>query len=488
MGYIETKLIKWGRVMKKLSWIVACGMLVNVTVVKADVTVKNDANTDLALSIYNNTALVRDVRTVKLPSGKSSVLFAGVAGQIKPESVIVNAEGVSVWEQNYNFAMLSPENVAKENIGKVVKTVVWDADKAKNIYDKARIIDVYAGKPVLQFGYGIEFDFPGRIIWETLPENLQTEPSLSLGVLAQESGEKKLDLMYLTGGLRWNANYVADFVGENELNLKSWVSIHNTSGVSYNKARVQIVAGEANVVNEVMRGRPMMLMKAAGVMDNAVTSEVAMPEEESVGEYHVYSLPEKITIADNQTKQVSLLNKDRIKYSKEYRLNSPLYLNVSGGGGDFKKLNTDVYVKFVNTKESNLGEPLPQGVMRFYDHDSKGNMLFVGESNFKQLAVGEDTELRIGRSFDVTASGKITHLNKISENTVEAEVSVTFMNAKTTNVAVVFEQYLHGNWSVISSNIEGVKHNAQAMRWTVDVPATGSTVLNFKVKLAKINA
>lgn len=458
------------------------------TLSAAEITVKNDNNVDLALSIYNNTALIRDVRTVKLDAGRSSILFAGVSGQIKPETVIINADGVSVREQNYNFAMLSPENVAKANIGKVVKTVMWDDEKARNVYDKARILDVYAGRPVLQFGYGIEFDFPGRIIWENLPENLQTEPSLALGVSAQESGEKKLDLMYLTGGLRWSTNYVAEFINDTELNLKAWVSINNTSGIDYNNARVQLVAGDANIVREAIMARPMM-MKAARGVDNAMLATAAvMPEEETVGDYHVYSLPEKISVADNQTKQVSLLSKDKIKYYKEYRLLSPLYLNINGNSSDFKKMNADVYVKLVNNTESNLGEPLPRGVMRFYDHDSKGNMLLIGESSFKELAVGNDVELRIGRSFDITASGKIINFSKIAENTVEAEVSVSFVNAKKTKAAIAFEQYFHNDWTILSANIEGSKQNTNTMRWLVDVPASGSAMLNFKVRIVKVDA
>ena len=467
--------------------VIMCSFLVASMAGAAEITVKSENNTDLALSIYNNTALVRDVRTVNLEAGKNSVLFAGVAGQIKPETVIINAEGVIVQEQNYNFAMLSPENVAKANIGKVVKTVMWDDEKARNVYDKARILDVYAGRPVLQFGYGIEFDFPGRIIWESLPEHLQTEPSLALGVSAEKGGDKKIDLMYLTGGLRWRTNYVADFISDEELNLKAWVGINNTSGIDYHNARVQLVSGEANVIKDVMVARPMMLLKTARSMDNAVAG-VSLPEEESVGDYHVYSLPEKITISDNQTKQVSLLNKNKIKYHKEYRLVSPLYLNLNGRNDNFKKLNADVYVKLTNDKESNLGEPLPQGIIRFYDHDSKGNTLFIGETSFNQLAVGGDTELKIGKSFDISASGKVVNFTKIAENTVEMEVSVSFMNAKTNKAMVAFEQYINGNWSVLSSNLEGLKQDAQTMRWLIEVPASGSAMLNFKVRIVKADA
>ena len=474
--------------MQKLS----CGLLtfiLSTTAVWADVTVKNDSNTDLALSIYSNTALVRDVRQVNLPSGKSSVLFAGVAAQMKPETLIVNGSGFTVHEQNYNFAMLSPENVARANKGKIVKTVIWDDEKAKNIYDKARVLDVYAGRPVLQFGYGIEFDFPGRIIWENLPDNLQTEPSLSLGVEAREGGNKSLGLMYLTDGMKWSTNYVAEFAGEDELNLKAWISINNTSGISYHNARVQVVAGEANLVYQPRMARPAM-MKAMAVMDNAVgfAESAPMPTEESVGEYHVYSLPEKITIDDNQTKQISLLSKDRIKYQKEYRLSSPLYLGIGSQGGEFKKANTDVFVKMVNDKDSHLGEPLPQGVIRFYDRDSYGNMLFVGESHFRQLAFGDDTELRIGRSFDVTASGQIINLKKIADKTIEADVKVIFNNAKSNAVQVQFEQSLNNDWHILSESLEGQKKDARHMKWLVDVPAQGNAELNFKVRIVKADA
>ena len=474
--------------MLKLSYYLMLVLLMSMDATAADITVKNDSNKDLALSIYNNTALVRDVRVVKLPEGKSSVLFAGVAGAIKPESVIVNAEGVVLKEQNYNFAMLTPENVAKENIGKIVKTVIWDDDKGHNVYDKARILDVYAGRPVLQFGYGIEFDFPGRIIWDTLPDNLQTKPSLTLGLETQEKGDKTLDLMYLTEGMHWSTNYVAEFVGEDELNLKAWISLNNTSGIDYQNARVQLIAGEANIVHELMRARPMMFAKnAMAVADNAVKG-ASMPEEESVGEYHVYSLPEPITILDNQTKQVSLLAKDKIKYNKEYRLSSPFYFNLKNNNSEFKKMNTNVYVKLNNTKEANLGEPLPQGIIRFYDHDSKGNMLFMGESPFQQLAVGEDTELRIGNSFDVTASGKVLNFTKIADNMAEAEVSISFMNSKNANVMVAFDQKFNDDWEILSSNVEGIKNNAQTMRWIIDVQPQGTTLLNFKVRIIKSNA
>ena len=163
-------------------------------------------------------------------------------------------------------------------------------------------------------------------------------------------------------------------------------------------------------------------------------------------------------------------------------------MGIGSQGGEFKKANTDVFVKIVNDKDSHLGEPLPQGVIRFYDHDSQGNMLFVGESHFRQLSVGDDTELRIGRSFDVTADGQVSNLKKIADKTIEADVKVTFKNAKSSAVQVQFEQALNNDWQILSESLKGQKKDARHMKWIVDVPAQGDAELNFKVRIVKTDA
>ena len=469
--------------MQKFSWILFAALSLITPEIEAKVVVEPKQNSELFLSVYDNIALVRDVRNVKLPSGENSIIFSGISSQILPESVIVNADGVSVKEQNYNYEMLSPANMIKENIGNIVKTVVWDENKSKNIYDKARIIDIYSGKPVLQFGYGIEFDFEGRIIWDSIPENLRSEPSLSLLVDVNASGDKILDFMYLTRGVTWNANYVAKFVNDKELNLKSWVSITNNSGIAYDNAVVQIVAGDVAMVNQSVSQPKVMMLRSA-----KVASQNVLPNEMSVGDYHVFTLPDKISIADKQTKQVSLLSKDSIKYSKKYKFSSPLFLGFDTQIVDFKKLNSEIWVDLVNNKESNLGEPLPKGNIRFYDEDNNGNILFVGEAIFNQMAEGEEDSLYVGKSFDVVASGKIIALEKITKDMVEAEVNISFLNAKTNAVKVVFEQSLLDDWEILSENIKGTNVDALKRRWELDIPSQGSTVLNFKVRFVRVNA
>ena len=67
---------------------------------------------------------------------------------------------------------------------------------------------------------------------------------------------KELQLSYLTGGLSWKADYVAELSGDDAtLDLTGWVTLNNTSGTSYNNAHMQLVAGDINIVRQQMAAR-----------------------------------------------------------------------------------------------------------------------------------------------------------------------------------------------------------------------------------------
>ena len=83
---------------------------------------------------------------------------------------------------------------------------------------------------------------------------------------------------------------------------------------------------------------------------------------------------------------------------------------------------------------------------------------------------------------------KIININKIADNTFEAEVNVSFMNAKKHPVNIIFEQKIFDDWNIVSENIKGTKYDANTMKWNVNVQAMGSMMLNFKVRIMKQNA
>lgn len=443
------------------------------------------------LSIYNNNlAFVRDTRRADLQKGANRLAFVGVSSQIRPETAMLWGGGIQVIEQNYNYNLINPLNILEGYVGKTVKTALYNEKTGETVYDQAEVLDASMGKPVLKFSYGIETDFPGRIIYDSVPEGLRTKPTLVIDLKNQnKAGSRDLELAYLTGGLSWKADYVADVKDDRTLSLNGWITLQNESGIDYNNASVQLVAGS---VNQASYGtvRPMMLMSrktlAAGMaMDAAVAENAALPASEAFADYYLYTLPAKTTIKDKQSKQVSLMVKDKVKYTKEYRLSSPLYISWNSAENEFTKANPKVIYKIENTKTNGLGEALPQGTIRFFESDSRGDLQFIGESRLSQLAEGEKTELSLGSAFDVYASGKISSVKKISDKLSEMTVEITFNNAKDKEVEVRYEQNFGGNWEIVSEELKSEKKNASTQRWTVDIPAHGKYVLKYTVRSEK---
>lgn len=455
-----------------------------------EILLENGQNVGMAVSIYNNNlALVRDTRKADLKAGANSVAFSGVAEKIKPETAMLAAENVEVLEQNYNYNLMNSTNIVDESVGQTVKTALYDEKTGTTQFDTAKIIDSSYGRPILQFSYGIEAHFPGRLIFEKLPENLRSKPTLVIDLKTPQAGNKDLKLAYLTQGISWKADYVADISSKDELNLNGWITLSNESGADYNNAQVQLVAGNVNMAsdNGGMVPRPMMFA-AKGMARNAdmaMESSAAMPTQEALADYYIYTLPFRTDIKDQQSKQVNLLNKNKVKYTKEYRLASPLYIGVGSRDNEFNRQNPEVVFKIVNNQASNLGEPLPKGIIRFYEKDKNGTLQFLGESSIEQLAVGDKADLRLGRSFDIQVKGKVMNVKNIAKNATEADVEVKFLNAKASAEKVVFEQNFGNDWEVVSESVKHEKKNAGTAAWTVDVPANGENVLNFKVRLTR---
>ena len=183
----------------------------------------NADNSQVAVSIYNNDlAFVRDSRTAELAAGRNSVAFKGVAEKIMPETAMLVGNGIKVIEQNYNYNLLTPVNIINESVGKTVKTALYNEKTGTTSFDEAKILDSNYGNPILQFSYGIETHFPGRLIFDSLPENLTSRPTMTAELDARAAGNNKLELAYLTRGISWKADYVAEITGEDNLNLNGW--------------------------------------------------------------------------------------------------------------------------------------------------------------------------------------------------------------------------------------------------------------------------
>jgi hypothetical protein len=441
----------------------------------------------VAVTIYNrDLALVKDRRRVQLPPGGLDLALRDVSARIKPQTAILRGltpgSDLRVIEQNFDFDLLTPAKLLEKFVGERVGVIKTHPTTGEETEEEAEVLSAAEG-PVLRIGERIETGVPGRIVYREVPANLRERPTLVIKLENGLEAPQELELAYLTGGLSWKADYVGELsAGEDRIDLTGWVTLNNQSGTSYRDARLQLVAGDVNLVEEPV---PPRFRGATPVA--AMQAEVAMVEEPLL-EYHLYTLALPTTIADNQTKQVALLAANRIPVRKELRFD--------GDGGDYRrqrgeigvKLKAGVFIELENRDASNLGIPLPKGIVRIYQDDARGNAQFVGEDEIDHTPKNETVRLKLGEAFDVTARKVQTDFKKLSgtgpwQYQFESAYRLEIKNAKPDPVTVQVREPIPGDWQMLEESHPHEKTSADSALWQLDVPAEGATTLTYRVRV-----
>lgn len=302
---------------------------------------------------------------------------------MRPETALLrnltSSANLSLTEQNFDFDLLTPQKLLEKYLGKSVAIIRTNAATGEETREDATVLATSQGV-VLKFADRIETGLPGRIAFPDVPSHLRDQPTLSLLLTTSLAGSHDLELSYLTSGLSWRADYVAELNADDSLlAINGLVTLVNHSGIAYENAQLQLVAGEINQVQPDPPHRAKS-MAIASMMEMAPAME-----RESLFAYHLYSLPSATTLADNQTKQVGLLSANGIAIDKEYWLRGEEYY-FSGKYGEIgRKLHPAVSINFDN-KGKGLGIPLPKGIIRTYKRDSRGHAQFVGEDRIGHTA------------------------------------------------------------------------------------------------------
>jgi len=444
---------------------------------------------EVAVTIYNeNLALVKDKRTLALPAGENTLAFREVSGKMRPETALLQSKSqkhdIVVIEQNFDFDLLTPQKLLEKYVGKTIGIVKTHPTTGEETVEDAKVLSSNNGV-VLRVGDRIETGVSGgRLIFPDVPDNLRDKPTLVMQLASKTDGPQNLELSYLTGGLSWKADYVAELNSdESKLNLLGWVTLTNTSGTSYNNARLQLVAGDVHQVQPVFEKR-----MRGEMVDMAYAAEPQGITQESLFEYHLYTLGRSTNILDNQTKQVALLQAENISSSKEYLLRGQNYYYQNRSGDLGSKIKVAVYLSYENSKAENLGIPLPKGIVRVYKQDQAGSVQFVGEDRIDHTPENETVRLKLGNAFDITADRKQTEFKKLAgfgryNYVYESSYRIELKNGKDENVSVRVVEPMPGDWEILSENLAHKKLSSSEAEWLVTVPAKGSAELLYGVKV-----
>jgi hypothetical protein len=444
-----------------------------------------DDQNSVAVTIYNqDLALVRDAREVTLASGQQTLAFREVSAKIRPQTALLKAPGLRVLEQNFEYDLLSPQSLLEKYVGQKVMLVKTHPTTGEEVTEEATVLSTSNGV-VLRVGDHIESGVPGRLIFPDVPQDLRDRPTLTMQVDSKDDKPQPVVLSYLTGGLSWQADYVAELnEDDTALDLSGWVTLENESGATYENAQLKLVAGEVNRVRE--RIQPVMRMESRAAFAGAAMNKGMA--EESMFEYHLYTLARPTTIKEKQSKQVSLMHADAVRVRKELVLDGQNYYYSSRAGDLGRKLKVGVFIKLKNSKEAGLGQPLPAGVMRVYKKDSSGSLQFVGEDRIDHTPENETIRLKLGDSFDVTASKKQTDFKKLAGSgrynySFESAFEIVLKNAKNAPVSVRVVEPVPGDWQILEESTPHKKETSGTAVWQLNIEPKSSTTLSWRVKV-----
>jgi hypothetical protein len=436
----------------------------------------------VAVTIYNeNLALIKDLRRVAFEAGRNRLALREVSGRMRPETALLRSVShpgsLSLLEQNFDFDLLTPAKMLEKYVGRNVRIIKTHPMTGAETIETATVLAA-SGGVVLKIGDRIETGLPGRIVYDGVPANLRDRPTLVTELDAARAGSQSVELSYLSAGLAWKADYVAELnATDSALDLNGWVTLTNTSGTSYPNAKLQLVAGDVNRVRDEM----IMAAKASRMREAAAAAPRSDMAQEALFEYHLYTLQRPTTIADNQTKQVALLGAQGVPVAKELLLQGSDYYYRSSVGGIGQKMKVGVFVQFENREPSRLGLPMPKGVVRVYKKDSAGNAQFVGEDRIDHTAKNEKVRLKLGEAFDVTADKKQTDFRARGSHMYESAYEIVLRNAKKEAVTVVVREPVPADWTMLEETQKHAKVASGTAEWHVKVPAEGRTDLKYRV-------
>lgn len=438
----------------------SCAALPGIAMAQAQT--EQSAQGDVAVTIYNNNlALVQDARQLRLPAGKSKQDFPDVSAQIRPETVTLSAGGATIVEQNFDFDLLTPQALMEKAVGQNV-TVVRNGQNLP-----ARLL-AYNNGAVLEIGGRIEtLDKDDRVVFPALPPALRARPTLSVTLDADRAGTRPATLSYLTYGLEWKSDYVALFDEKaGKIDVQGWLTLTNNSGTTYVDAKTLLVAG-AVAGAQGGRGMPPRPRRPGPLM--AAGTETA--GRERLGDFYVYPLAERVTIAQRQQKQVSFLDVAAAPASRAYA-----YRNDWLASSD-QPQSADTVLRFSSSRQGGLGDALPAGIVRVYMRDARGSPQFIGENAIPHTPMGSRLGIKTGEAFDVKVKAVVEKRERLGEPRWRTTMSYTLTNARSEPVTVELSQAgLDWWWSdtrIIAESMKSERVDANEAMWKVNVPANG---------------
>lgn len=474
---------------------------VAVTVYRAP---DRSAQEKIDLSYLGGYALISETRTIRLPAGRATIRFEGVASGILPESAIVTGLPQGVREKNLDGELLSAASLYNRGYARPV-TLRRTRD-GRTVEERAIIRSGPAGSAIVETDRGFEVLNCGptddAIVYDAVPPGLSAKPTLSIETDSPQAGTATVTLSYLAWGFDWQANYVATLrEGAGSADLFAWVTLASTDTTSFPDAQTMVMAGKVNRsssrmsnpyqladvfefrcylppdrANEPIYPPPPMMAPppppppAAPMMAEAVVvtgSRVRPVTQENLGDLKAYRVPDPTTLAARSQKQVALMARDAVPVTLVYASTISFY----------DASTPQLRIRAMNKADRGLGLPLPAGPVALFERQGDRDLL-IGQSFTDDKAVGEEVELKFWDQSNLTLTFG-TGPNEPGRRRFD----LTLRNANP--FPVRFEGEFDIDESAVTEPSTPLAKKNGRNLWATTVPANGTANLRYTVRLPR---
>ena len=419
----------------------------------------------VGVTVYTeNLGVIKDQRRFSIPNGTSEVRFAGVASMIDPTSVHLRALGgrdLDVLWQDFRFDLLSTDRLFERYLDQPVEVATKD-DQVR----RGTLLSYDSGSLVIRDNSGaivvVNRAEVRHVSLKEPPKGLTARPTLIWRVRSPSGGAQDLEATYLTSGMSWHAEYVAQLEpGGSTLALQGWASIENRSGAAYEEAKIKLVAGTIHRATQPPGPVPFQM----------ASERMVKAEERAFSEYHLYEVPIAATLLQDEVKQIGLMEAAGIKAVRKFTY-------------DPSKNAEQVMVseELENSTSNHLGMPLPGGIVRVFQRDKDGSLELVGEDRIDHIARNETVRISVGSAFDIGVERKQTDLKQVTPRVNETAFEVTLRNHRDEAVDVTVVDHGYGDWDVLESSIPVKKKDATTFEFVVHCPPEKAVTLTYRLR------
>ena len=430
-----------------------------------------------SITIYNDgRVLVRRELSVAVPRGGSSHKIA--LGPLDPASLIPLDSGVAITRLTYDGAT-DEGSVLRRSVG---RRVVFRLPESKDTLS-ALVLGVDPLRLQLPDGR-VAFQPPGAALYPA--DVVVADPAASLDLWSSR-GQERLRLGYFTGGATWQASYQVMLGGRTA--RVAGMAVLESQGLRADNADIQLLAGSVGRADK-QPGPPRPLERR---LEAVAAFADAVPVEQRVGEFHLYTLPGKSTLLPGLTTSVALFEPVQVAYERNYVVRGLVpYWGFLPQQGEETEAPVEVSYTLKRPHQSEFGDrPLPGGVARIYQPDSAGRAQLVGEAALDHTPAGRDLRLDAGIAFDLTArrvqTGYVTRRDSTKAHGVRtiatADYRVTVRNATDSVATVDVIEERAGEWAVLSSSVPAEKLSSTRTRFRVKVPARGEAAVTYRLRI-----